>query len=577
MFWKLVSILLLSLCSSSDAKYQTIAETVVNRTCDAGYMHDVAGFVDYWFICYCLSSNLPVIFLAVAVWVLFLMYLLLSTAQQYVGETIAKISQKITMTTRIFGVSFLAFSLVSADFFVAAAGVYHGENEIVFGGFLGSTLFVMTLGTAAILFAHPADVEISVARRPFFRDILCQTITILCIFVLWLKDDLTWWMALIVVLLYFVYLLLVVFGRWAFQCWRTSEGRQLGIVEDESELDFIELGMSPGSTRETVLFLADMRDESIHHPDFSLNIVADEDTSSCVNSENLSNNFSAFMSRVVWDGTEWTQKSIPHKLIFLLLLPLRIVRNLTIPTGLDAQWNKPIVLINCFTAPLFILLATETITIWIEGPTIKFPIFGISLCVSVLLFIFIYFTSSTEREPPYMIVLIFLSLFISSMWLYFLGVEIISILVVVCSYFEVSPSLAGLLVLSWANSFAPITILIKMVREGSTSTAIGSAFSLPMIKLLLCCGVAFLISIITFRHNIVFSENGFNSIFLTFCVLLLTVLSCAILIPGASFAPKKSLGIGLVIIYFIYLVVLGIIESGVAGEYPIFDRKLIPF
>jgi Ca2+/Na+ antiporter len=59
----------------------------------------------------------------------------------------------------MFGVTFLAISLVSGDFFVTTASVYYGETDIALGGILGSTIFCLTLPLAATILGNREGVR----------------------------------------------------------------------------------------------------------------------------------------------------------------------------------------------------------------------------------------------------------------------------------------------------------------------------------------------------------------------------------------------------------------------------------
>lgn len=41
------------------ASYQSIDATLVNRTCNTGYLNDVAGLVDYWWFMHCAVRSVP--------------------------------------------------------------------------------------------------------------------------------------------------------------------------------------------------------------------------------------------------------------------------------------------------------------------------------------------------------------------------------------------------------------------------------------------------------------------------------------------------------------------------------------
>lgn len=85
---------------------------------------------------------------------MFLNYLLISTTKNYFEKNTSRLSARISISSRVFGVTFLAISFVSGDFFVATAAVYYGEPDIALGGILGSTAFCLAIPIAAVILAN---------------------------------------------------------------------------------------------------------------------------------------------------------------------------------------------------------------------------------------------------------------------------------------------------------------------------------------------------------------------------------------------------------------------------------------
>lgn len=75
----------------------------------------------------------------------------------------SRLSSKITLSSRLFGVTFISLSCISVDIFVAIAGVYHGEQDVIVGGIMGSTSFMLTIGIAMILISHRPGVPLEIS------------------------------------------------------------------------------------------------------------------------------------------------------------------------------------------------------------------------------------------------------------------------------------------------------------------------------------------------------------------------------------------------------------------------------
>jgi len=530
---------------------RSIQSGIANRTCEDGYLR-VAGFIDYWWLAQCvIPKNDVVSILALVAWMLFLSYLLTST-QQYVSESVSRISSKITLSSRLFGVCFLSLSCIPNDQFVAIAGIYHGEQDMILAAILSSTSFMLTIGIAMILFYHKPDVHFKISRRPFLRDSFFLLLCGMIIGIFWHKKIITWWMSLILISIYVSYLVVVIGARLIFQQIRISQAHELGIIEDANEI--FELGMSPDADEQAVMLLADMRGGI----DLKLEVMRDEEETSvrCCHIEKAEtqNHFRQFMGRLVWDGTEWNLKSIPMKIVFLLMLPIRILRNITIPAGVDAQWNKPIVLVNTFMSPLFILVATETIGLSFGSNSFQFPMWGLSLCISFLFALIIIFTSTMDKEPIYHVLLVACSLVMACMWVYFIGVEFVSTIAVFSSISKIPSVFGGIFVLGIANSIASILSLTTMAQEGLTTMALFTVWGLPPLKLMLCLGSSLLVGVITWGDLMFGDSTSFIALLVSFCFLPVILVYTLVTVASASFTPGRKVAIGFIILYLFYIV-----------------------
>eukprot|EP01126_Amoeba_proteus_P037088 TRINITY_DN3801_c0_g1_i3.p1 TRINITY_DN3801_c0_g1~~TRINITY_DN3801_c0_g1_i3.p1 ORF type:complete len:358 (-),score=64.06 TRINITY_DN3801_c0_g1_i3:1196-2269(-) len=340
---------------------QSISDLLVNRSCSMGYNNNIPGFFDYWFLARCAIPWRWVSVVLSILWLIFLNYLLISTTKSYFYKTISRLSSQISISSKIFGVTFLAISFVSGDFFVASAATYYGENDAALGGILGSTLFVLTVPAGAVMLADKES-EISVYRRPFFRDLFFTLVCCLTVLLLWLKNKLEFWMSLIMLGIYILYLAVVIVGRYVYQKTEKQKRRRLGIIDETSDKEFFELAPG-GNEKDQVSFLADVKGLSSDSEFLIETVESDpEENSGCMwecSFSSFTSHLSQFGNRLIWDGTTWSEKSTSSRFSYVLVLPTIILRNLTIPTGPDAQWSKGLLMVTFIVGPMWLLICTD--------------------------------------------------------------------------------------------------------------------------------------------------------------------------------------------------------------------------
>jgi len=253
---------------------------------------------------------------------------------------------------------------------------------------------------------------------------------------------------------------------------------------------------------------------------------------------------------------------------------------LTIPTGAGIIWSKPFFLINCFAAPLFLLIVSETTHVTIPMGPVDFPLWGLMLILSTIIAVVVFFTSKIKESPKYFFVLVGLNIVMSSSWLYMVGLEIVSVLVIMAKVINMSPVTVGILFLGLANSYIAITRLVKLSRQGLIIMAAESILAVFPLKLMLCLGVPFIISsIFTTDPGVTFSEessSGYNPLLLMLGGLLAVGVVYAVVIPILRFQLKMGLGVLLVGIWLTGVVVVVLAEVGVIfGGGPILSRSVL--
>jgi len=143
------------------------------------------------------------------------MYLLSSTADDFLSPCLETITTKVGMSESVAGVTLLAFGNGAPDVMAAIAaaeGAHQGiDASSVVAQMLGSCLFVCTIVVVLVLRAA-ANQKVKVTRRFFIRDISFYVFTILYIEVaLLVYEEVTLDVAFGFLVIYIIFVIVVIF------------------------------------------------------------------------------------------------------------------------------------------------------------------------------------------------------------------------------------------------------------------------------------------------------------------------------------------------------------------------------
>uniref|UniRef100_A0A6B2L1D4 Sodium/calcium exchanger membrane region domain-containing protein n=1 Tax=Arcella intermedia TaxID=1963864 RepID=A0A6B2L1D4_9EUKA len=522
----------------------------------------------------CALDSTFISFILLTLWLLYLQYILISTTHQYFGNAVAFLTESLRNLEKGSGSVFLGLTFVSGDFFISTAASYHMANDVAIGGVVGGVFLMLTIGIGLSVFLSK-DKSHRFNRRPLFRDVLFMVISTITLAVFWLKNNIQIWGCVIILAVYVVYLVTIFLGRYIHQTYKNTSIKEMGIEDPDLILMNDNLHITTETDLENVLFLADMEENPSTGKSLVFNQPDDEQ-------ESAPQHFRQFWKDLIYDGSEWEEKSIIQKILFLLVVPSVIVRNLTIPTGAGISWSKPLFMLNCFASPLFLLVVTETTDLSFPTPTIQFPVWGLLLILSFIIFVVVFFTSSLNSPPKYFNFLVVLNIVMSSCWLYMVGLELVSLLITLLKLIGLSPTTGGIIFVGISNSYFAIQHVVKMSSEVFISLALPSLLSATPLKLNFCLGSAFFISsIFNSNHEIVFPAvtgqsggewiyGGMNALILIFISLLVVEIVFGIGIVISKFKLKTRLGVVLVGLWVVALLLLILSEVGILfGKGPI--------
>lgn len=163
-------------------------------------------------------------------------------------------------------------------------------------------------------------------------------------------------------------------------------------------------------------------------------------------------------------------------------------------------------------------------------------------------------TTSWTRGPKFFFLHVIYAFCISILWIYAASKELVECLSATGSILKISPTVMGILVLAWGNSFGDLVADVAIAKNGAFETAVTAIFSGPVQNVLLTIGAGFLVAALHNTERTVFISALRNDIYLALFVLA-SVMVGALLLVSLKFDFKipRSFGFLLLTIYMLYL------------------------
>ena len=201
-----------SVCSN----YNNFEDVPYDLKCDCISLFDNDDLLfNYTSFYYC-SSIQSILFIVYTVWLFFLFNLLAGTADEYLVPALTKLSNLLNLSPNIAGVTILAFANGAPDLFTSLAaftGDSGGSADLGIGSLLGAGMFVTSMVFGAVIYVKP----FTSYRRPFLRDLIFYILSVGLLYYVFKTGEIYLWQACIFIILYIIYVLIVVVGRYVYQ------------------------------------------------------------------------------------------------------------------------------------------------------------------------------------------------------------------------------------------------------------------------------------------------------------------------------------------------------------------------
>ncbi|KAL5122058.1 hypothetical protein ACEQ8H_000275 [Pleosporales sp. CAS-2024a] len=162
---------------------------------------------------------------------------------------------------------------------------------------------------------------------------------------------------------------------------------------------------------------------------------------------------------------------------------------LAIHSSEPKQWNRWLVILQMFTAPLFVVVILWA-NVCPESPRTLLHWTLYSLLASCIFLAIILPTTSPNRPPPWRNLLCFIGFAVAIAWISTIANEVVGVLRTLGVILNMSDAILGLTIFAVGNSLGDLIADITVARLGFPIMALSACFGGPMLNILLGIGLS---------------------------------------------------------------------------------------
>ncbi|EPE28039.1 hypothetical protein GLAREA_04830 [Glarea lozoyensis ATCC 20868] len=237
------------------------------------------------------------------------------------------------------------------------------------------------------------------------------------------------------------------------------------------------------------------------------------------------------------------------------------------------DWNRWLVSVQIFTAPLFTVFIVWANTTPTLGWLVKLVLY--SLLGSLVAFALLVFTTTPTKPPKYRFVLCFLGFVVSISWISTIANEVVGVLKAFGVILGISDAILGLTIFAVGNSLGDLVADITVARLGYPVMALSACFGGPMLNILLGIGISGLyMTLKEANHKHAkhpsdeirykpYKIEVSRTLMVSAATLIVTLLGLLIAVPMNKWVMSRRIGWGLIGLWTVSTIInLGVEISG---------------
>jgi sodium/potassium/calcium exchanger 6 len=231
-----------------------------------------------------------------------------------------------------------------------------------------------------------------------------------------------------------------------------------------------------------------------------------------------------------------------------------------IPASDPKQWNRWLVILQMFTAPLFVVVILWA-NIQPDDPRalLRHTLYSLLFSLSMLLLILL--TTSSTHPPRWRSLLCFLGFAVAIAWISTIANEVVGVLRTLGVILNMSDAILGLTIFAVGNSLGDLVADITVARLGFPIMALSACFGGPMLNILLGIGLSGTYMTVTrgeHRHEkhpdrpVHFEPYHIavsTTLVISGATLLFTLAGLLVAVPMRKWKMDKTIGWGLVVLW----------------------------